>query len=94
MNRNSLRIAVACILVAAAQAQIQTIEGSHPVPDMDEQTLQEKYHIPLTKDGLLVALHHPSGSVREFAASLLAQWGRRAPSPPFSRQWRSSRFQG
>jgi len=80
MNRNPLRIAAACILVATAQAQVQTSEGP-PVPDMDEQTLQEKYHIPPTRDGLLGALHHPEGSVRSLAAGFLATAGEKDAVP-------------
>jgi hypothetical protein len=46
-----------------------------PVPDMDERTLQEKYHIAPTEEGLIGALQHREAVVRSFAAIKLANDG-------------------
>jgi hypothetical protein len=43
-----------------------------PVQDMDENTLQQKYHIASTEAGLTGALQHQDPSVRTFAAIKLA----------------------
>jgi len=80
MSRNAFSFAAACILVAAIHAQVHSYDGQH-VSDMDERTLQEKYHIPLTKDGFLAALHHPLPEVRTFAADELAARGEKDAIP-------------
>ena len=53
-----------------------------PVPDMDERTLQEKYHIAPTEEGLIGALQHQLPVVRDFAAMRLAESGDKAMIRP------------
>ncbi len=55
----------------------QTGQATRVPPDLNERTLQEKYHIAPTKEGLLGALSHPSAEVRNFAALKLAEDGYR-----------------
>jgi HEAT repeat protein len=43
-----------------------------PTPDMDERTLQDKYHIASNEEGLTGALQHQDPAVRSFAAMRLA----------------------
>jgi hypothetical protein len=49
---------------------------------MDERTLQEKYHIALTEEGLIGALQHQEAAVRTFAAMRLAYDGDKAAVRP------------
>jgi hypothetical protein len=56
--------------------------ASEPVRDMDERTLQEKYHIVPTERGLIGALQHREGGVRDFAAIKLADDGDKAAIRP------------
>ena len=63
-------------------AYIGQATAAVPVPDMDEQTLQEKYHIAPTERGLIGALRHPEVVVRNFAAIKLANDGDKAAIRP------------
>jgi hypothetical protein len=77
-----LNIAVPVLVATSVfSAQLQATDGK-PVADMDEQTLQEKYHIAPTKDGLLTALHHERAAVRSFAALKLASDNQVDALPP------------
>jgi len=49
--------------------------AAEPLPDMNEQTLQNKYHVAATEGGLIGALRHPEVVVRQFAATKLANDG-------------------
>ncbi|HEX4137947.1 MAG TPA: HEAT repeat domain-containing protein [Bryobacteraceae bacterium] len=51
------------------------VRGGPPKPDMDERTLQEKYHIAANEEGLIGALQHQDQAVRDFAAIRLANDG-------------------
>jgi HEAT repeat protein len=53
-----------------------------PTPDMDEKTLQEKYRIASTEEGLTSALQHQDPAVRNFAAMKLADKGDKAAVGP------------
>ena len=55
--------------------------NSRAVVDLDDRTLQEKYHIPPTTPGFLTALHHERSDVRSFAALRLAVEGQRDAIP-------------
>lgn len=73
MNKTLLYLAMGCVgLVAQIPLQVnrQTV-------DMDERTLQEKYHIAATEDGLIGALQHQDPAVRNFAATKLASDGKK-----------------
>src|SRR5579862_1715012 len=80
MNRILVYLAIGCVGLAA-QTPGKAISGI-PVPDVNERTLQETYHIAPTKEGLLVALQHPSPSVRNFAATKLAESGDKSATRP------------
>lgn len=66
--------------VAVHAAQTSAVDGI-PVPDMDERTLEQKYHITPNKEGLLGALRHERGEVRSFAALKLANDGHKDAIP-------------
>jgi hypothetical protein len=61
---------------------IRQATAAAPVPDMDEQTLQKKYHIAPTEGGLIGALRHLEVVVRQFAATKLANDGDKAAIRP------------
>jgi HEAT repeat protein len=69
MHKKWLSLVIACVGLAAQTGKV--IAGV-PTPDMDEQTLQAKYHITPNEEGLLGALQHQDPSVRNFAAMRLA----------------------
>lgn len=71
MNRYWLYLVIGCAGLTAQTGQALRVLP----PDMDERTLQEKYHIASTKEGLIGALRHQSSEVRSFAASKLADDG-------------------
>jgi hypothetical protein len=64
-------ISMTVLATPCCAAQSGSIDGP-PVPDVDDRMLQEKYHIPLTEEGLLAALHHPVSDVRSYVAGKLA----------------------
>src|ERR1700678_138324 len=63
-------------------ADPQTLQVNRQTPDMDERTLQEKYHIALTEEGLIGALQHQEPAVRSFVAMRLAYDGHKAAVRP------------
>lgn len=77
MMRAGLYLAIGCLGLAA-----QTLQVNRQGPDMDERTLQEKYHIAPTEEGLIGALKHPEAAVRSFAAMWLAYHGDKAAVRP------------
>lgn len=79
MNKLVLYLAIG---YTGGAAYIGQATAAAPVPDMDEQTLQEKYHIAPTEAGLIGALRHQEGVVREFAAIKLANDGDKAAIRP------------
>jgi HEAT repeat protein len=77
MNKIGLYPAIWCAGLAA-----QTVAVTSRPPDLnDERTLQDKYHISPTEEGLLGALQHQSPEVRNFAALRLAARGDKAAIP-------------
>lgn len=77
MNKMGFYLAIWCAGLAA-----QTVVVNSRPPDLnDERTLQEKYHITPTEEGLLGALRHESPEVRNFAALRLAAKGDKAAIP-------------
>src|SRR5580700_6271253 len=79
MHKKWLFLAIACVGLAAHTGK--AIAGL-PTPDMDEKTLQEKYHIASTEEGLTGALQHQDSAVRDFAAMRLADNGDKAAIRP------------
>ncbi len=79
MKKSRVRLAIACIGMAAYTGQAT---AGPPIRDMDERTLQEKYHIASTEEGLIGALRHESRDVRSFAALELANNGDKAAIRP------------
>ena len=65
-----LYVAIGCVGLAAHPGRAN---ADAPVRDLDERTLQEKYHIAPTEEGLIGALQHREGLVRSFAALKLAE---------------------
>jgi hypothetical protein len=75
MTRKLFHLAFVCLAgMSLSSAQVPT-GNNRPVVDVDERVLWEKYHIPLTKEGLLGALGHERSDVRSFAALKLAAGG-------------------
>jgi len=74
-------ILLGCIVGVVAHAADQSAINGKGKPDMDERTLQEKYHIAPTKEGLLGALRHERPEVRTFAALKLATDGQKDAIP-------------
>ncbi len=70
MIKAGLYLVIGCVGLAAHPGRAN---ADAPVRDLDERTLQEKYHIALTEEGLIGALQHPEGLVRSFAAIKLAE---------------------
>lgn len=71
MNKIGFYLAIGCVALWAQTGQFTRVS-----PDLnDEQTLQEKYHIVPTEEGLLGALRHESPEVRSFVALRLAARG-------------------
>lgn len=79
MSKKWLYLVIGCVGLAAQTGK--AIAGP-PVPDMDERTLQEKYHIAPTEEGLIGALQHQELVVRSFAAIKLANDGEKAAIRP------------
>jgi HEAT repeat protein len=70
------------VLLSGLAAQTGQAIAGLPTPDMDERTLQEKYHIASTEEGLIGALQHQESVVRSFAATKLANDGDKAAIRP------------
>lgn len=81
MTKTWLYLAIGCAGLTAQTAQINRYNGP-PKPDMDEQTLQQKYNIAPTEEGLIGALQHKESLVRTFAAIDLANKGDKAAIRP------------
>ncbi|MBV9264540.1 MAG: hypothetical protein JO061_00080 [Acidobacteriaceae bacterium] len=79
MNKIVLYLAIG---YTGGAAYIGQATAGVPVPDMDEQTLQQKYHIAPTEQGLIGALQHQEAVVRSFAATKLANDGDKAAIRP------------
>jgi hypothetical protein len=79
MNKKWLYLVIGCVGLAAQTGKV--IAGL-PTPDMDERTLQDKYHIASTEEGLTGALQHQEPAVRSFAAVKLAEKGDKAAASP------------
>ncbi len=79
MNMKWLYFVTGCVGLAAYTGQAT---AGPPVPDLDERTLQEQYHIAPTEEGLLGALQHQQSVVRNFAATKLADDGDKAAIRP------------
>ncbi len=77
MIKAGLYLVIGCVGLAA-----QTLQVNRQTPDMDERTLQEKYHIAPTEEGLIGALQHQEAAVRSFAAIRLAYDGDKAAVRP------------
>src|ERR1700683_5037674 len=77
MIKAGLYLVIGCVGLTA-----QTLQMNRQTPDMDERTLQEKYHIALTEEGLIGALQHQEAAVRTFAAMRLAYDGDKAAVRP------------
>lgn len=81
MRKNALGLALACALLGVVRVSPVRAANGPPVFDVDEHTLQEKYNIPPTKEGLLMALRHSRPDVRMFAALKLAWDGQKDAIP-------------
>jgi HEAT repeat protein len=79
MNRIRLYLVIGCVGLAAHTGRAT---AGPPVQDLDERTLQEKYHIAPTEEGLIGALQHQQSVVRSFAATKLANDGDKAAIRP------------
>jgi hypothetical protein len=79
MNKKWLYLMAGCVGLAAQTGKV--IAGV-PRPDLDERTLQEKYHIASTEEGLIGALQHQEPVVRSFAAMKLGDDGDKAAIRP------------
>lgn len=79
MTKPALCLLIGCVGLAAQELQV--ISGQ-PKPDVDEQILQEKYHIAPTAEGLIGALQHQDRAVRQFAAMKLSIDGDKAAIRP------------
>jgi HEAT repeat protein len=66
--------------VSLCPAQSRVTDGK-PVSDMDDHTMQEKYHIAPTMEAWMGALQHADPTVRTFAAWRLAESGYTAAVP-------------
>jgi hypothetical protein len=81
MKTKSLYLLLGCAGGLITHAAQTTAVNGEPVPDMNERTLEQKYHITPNKEGLLGALRHERGEVRSFAASKLANDGHKDAIP-------------
>lgn len=81
MNNIGFYLVIGCVGLAAQAAQINRYNGP-PVPDMNEQTLQQRYNIAPTEEGLIGTLQHQDPLVRTFAAIDLANKGDKAAIRP------------
>ena len=79
MNKRWLYPAIGCLVFAALTSRAT---AGLPVQDLDERSLQDKYHIAPTEEGLIGALRHQNGVVRIFAAIRLADKGVKAAIGP------------
>ncbi len=70
MNKIELYFAIGCIGLAA---HIGQATAGVPVPDMDERTLQEKYHIASTEEGPDGALQHQEAVAPEIRSNQTRQ---------------------
>src|SRR5580704_8053631 len=77
MMKAGLYLVIGCVGLTE-----QTLQVNRQTPDMDERTLQEKYHIALTEEGFIGALQHQDSAVRTFAAMRLAYDGDKAAVRP------------
>jgi hypothetical protein len=82
MNKTLLLLAIGSVGLAAQTPQASFHAGGPPEQVFDERTLQEKYHIAPTEEGLIGALQHQLPVVRDFAAMRLAESGDKAMIRP------------
>jgi hypothetical protein len=91
MNKIVLYLAIGC---TGGGAYIGQATAAAPVPDVDEQTLQQKYHIAPTESGLIGALRHQEIVVRDFAAIKLANDGDKAAIRPILDAFAAEKIEG
>jgi|SRR5579863_191230 len=81
-------------VIGFAGLAAQTLQTNNQAPDVDERTLQDKYHIVPTEEGLIGALQHQEAAVRSFAAIKLAYDGDKAAIRPILDAMASEKIPG